>query len=63
MKRVMLLAIGAGLRKGEIDSLRWQQIDFNRQSLRLEISEHADLKTDEAADEVERGRERWINPT
>jgi integrase len=49
----LLLAIGAGLRKGEIDSLRWYQIDFKRQSLRLEISEHSDLKTDEAADEVE----------
>jgi integrase len=48
-----LLAIGAGLRKGEIDSLRWQQINFDRQTLRLEVSEHGDLKTDEAADEVE----------
>ena len=36
-----LLAIGAGLRKAEIDSLRWQQINFDRQTVRLEISEHA----------------------
>lgn len=48
-----LLAIGAGLRKGEIDSLRWQQVNFERQTLRLEISPHGDLKTQEAADEVE----------
>jgi integrase len=49
----LLLAIGAGLRKGEIDSLRWPQINFGRQTLRVEISEHADLKTDESADEIE----------
>ena len=49
----LLLAIGAGLRKGEIDCLRWQQIDFNRETIRLEISEHGDLKTDESADEIE----------
>ena len=48
-----LLAIGAGLRKAEIDSLRWQQINFDRQTIRLEVSEHGDLKTHEAADEVE----------
>jgi integrase len=48
-----LLAIGAGLRKGEIDTLRWQQINFERQTLRLEISAHGDLKTQGAADEVE----------
>jgi integrase len=50
---VLLLAIGAGLRKGEIDSLRWQQIDFRRQTIRIEVSEHGDLKTDESAAEVE----------
>jgi integrase len=49
----LLLAIGAGLRKGEIDSLQWSQIDFKRETLRVEISEDADLKTDESADEVE----------
>ena len=49
----LLLAIGAGLRKGEIDSLRWQQINFQRQTLRIEVSEHGDLKTDESAAEVE----------
>jgi len=49
----LLLAIGAGLRKGEIDSLRWQQIDFDRQVVRLEVSEHGDLKTEESADEIE----------
>jgi integrase len=49
----LLLAIGAGLRKGEIDSLQWQQINFSRQTLRVEISEHGDLKTEESADDVE----------
>jgi integrase len=49
----LLLAIGAGLRKGEIDSLQWRQINFNRQKLRVEVSEHGDLKPEESADEVE----------
>jgi integrase len=49
----LLLAIGAGLRKGEIDSLQWDQFDFAKQTLRLEISEHADLKTEESADVIE----------
>ncbi len=50
---VFLLAIGAGLRKAEIDTLRWDQIDFGRNIIQLAVTEHAELKSDESAAEVE----------
>ena len=48
----ILLAIGAGLRRGEIDSLQWHQVDFQRQLIRVEITDAASLKTIDARDEV-----------
>jgi integrase len=48
----MLLAMSAGLRKGEIDSLQWHQVDFNRQLIRVESTESASLKTADSRDEV-----------
>jgi integrase len=48
----MLLAIGAGLRRGEIDSLQWHQVDFTRQLIRVETTDAASLKTADARDEV-----------
>ena len=41
----MLLALAAGLRRGEIDSLAWHQIDFERALIRVESTETASLKT------------------
>lgn len=48
----MLLAMSAGLRKGEIDSLQWHQVDFTRQLIRVESTEAASLKTADSRDEV-----------
>lgn len=48
----MLLALSAGLRKGEIDSLQWHQVDFNRQLIRVESTDAASLKTADSRDEV-----------
>jgi len=48
----MLLAMAAGLRKGEIDSLQWHQVDFTRQLIRVESTEAASLKTADSRDEV-----------
>jgi len=47
-----LLAIGAGLRRSEIDSLCWHQIDIKRGLIRVENTEAARLKTDESRAEV-----------
>jgi len=49
---VMLLALSAGLRRGEIDSLCWHQVDFERQLIRIESTEAATLKTTDSRDEV-----------
>ncbi len=48
----MLLALAAGLRRGEIDSLRWDQIDFVRGLIRVENTESATLKTVDSRGEV-----------
>ena len=48
----MLLALSAGLRKGEIDSLQWHQVDFNRQLIRVETTDFANLKTEGSQGEV-----------
>jgi integrase len=47
-----LLAIGAGLRRSEIDTLCWHQIDIKRGLIRVENTEAARLKTDESRAEV-----------
>ncbi len=48
----ILLALSAGLRRGEIDSLCWHQIDFERQLIRVESTERASLKTVDSRGEV-----------
>ena len=48
----MLLALSAGLRRGEIDSLTWRQVDFDRQLVRIEPTDKAGLKTSDSRAEV-----------
>ena len=48
----MLLALAAGLRRGEIDSLAWHQVDFERALIRVEATESANLKTADWRGEV-----------
>ena len=50
---VFLLAIGAGLRPNEIDTLCWHQIDFQRSLIRVEATDKASLKTTDSRDEVD----------
>lgn len=49
----LLLALGAGLRRGEIDSLCWHQVDTRRGIIRVEVTEAASLKTQDSRGEVE----------
>ncbi len=44
--KVILLALGAGLRRGEIDNLCWPQIDFGKTCIRVMPLRHFELKTD-----------------
>lgn len=49
---VVLIALAAGLRKGEIDTLCWHQIDFERGLIRVEHTETASLKSADSRGEV-----------
>jgi integrase len=50
---VFLLAIGAGLRRGEIDGLCWHQIDTKKGVIRVEATKVANLKTQDSQGEVD----------
>jgi integrase len=49
---VILIALAAGLRKGEIDTLSWPQIDFERGVIRVEHTDTASLKSADSRGEV-----------
>jgi integrase len=49
---VVLIALAAGLRKGEIDTLSWHQIDFERGVIRVEHTDTASLKSADSRGEV-----------
>jgi integrase len=49
---VILTALAAGLRKGEIDTLAWHQIDFERGLIRIENTDTASLKSADSRGEV-----------
>ena len=48
----VLLALAGGLRKGEIDTLCWHQIDFDRAVIRVEHTDKASLKSADSRGEV-----------
>jgi len=43
--KVILLALGAGLRRGEIDGLRHDQVDYENSQLVIEVTKDARVKT------------------
>jgi integrase len=49
---VVLIALASGLRKGEIDTLCWHQIDFERGLIRVEHTDTASLKSADSRGEV-----------
>jgi integrase len=49
---VILLALSAGLRRGEIDYLSWPQVDEGRHLIRMESTEAGGLKTADSRAEV-----------
>jgi integrase len=50
--KIFLLAVGAGLRKKEIDLLQWDAFRWKERTVRVEASEHHDLKTEGSAADV-----------
>ena len=50
---MFLLAIGAGLRAGEIDSLLWQQIDLDASTVTIEATKYFHPKSEDSTGVVE----------
>jgi len=50
--KVILLALGAGLRRGEIDRLNWEQLDFGRSEIRIFNHSQFEAKTESSEDVV-----------
>ncbi len=53
MFKILLLALGAGLRRDEIDKLQWKQIQWERNTIRVETTEHASTKSTESEADVD----------
>ena len=51
--KIFLLALGAGLRRGEIDSLTWKQFNFRNGTLTVEANEYGGTKTDTSAESID----------
>jgi integrase len=51
--KVFLLAAMAGLRRNEIDKLPWTALDWDRGTLRVEVTEHFDGKSEDSIGEVD----------
>ncbi|MGH7866387.1 MAG: tyrosine-type recombinase/integrase, partial [Candidatus Dormibacteraceae bacterium] len=51
--KILLLALGAGLRRDEIDKLQWKQVQWDRNSIRVETTEHGSTKSSESEADVD----------
>jgi integrase len=51
--KVVLLALGAGLRRAEIDGLSVPQVDFRNAKIRVTVHDHFEAKTDESIGAVD----------
>jgi integrase len=51
--KILLLALGAGLRRNEIDKLQWDQIQWHRNTIRVETTEHGGTKSAESEADVD----------
>lgn len=51
--KIFILALMAGLRGGEIDSLLWEQINLNEREISIQVTPYFKPKTDESIGEVE----------
>jgi integrase len=51
--KIVLLALGAGLRRDEIDKLQWQQIKWDKNLIRVETTEHGGTKSSDSEADVD----------
>lgn len=50
---VILLGVAAGLRRGEIDRLQWDHVDFRRRQIFVEATEAGEVKSDDSRGAVD----------
>ena len=51
--KIILLALGAGLRRDEIDKLQWKNILWSRNAIRVETTEHGSTKSAESEADID----------
>jgi integrase len=51
--KILLLALGAGLRRDEIDKLEWKRVLWSKNTILVETTEHGATKTDASEGEVD----------
>jgi integrase len=51
--KILLLALGAGLRRDEIDKLQWKQIQWQRNTIRVETTEHGSTKSADSEADID----------
>jgi integrase len=51
--KILLLALGAGLRRDEIDKLQWKNIQWSKSAIRIETSEHGSTKSADSEADVD----------
>ena len=51
--KILLLALGAGMRRDEIDKLQWKQIQWGKNTIRVETTEHGSTKSDESEADID----------
>ena len=46
--KILLLGLGCGLRRGEIDTLPWQHVDFQENQIFVDVTEFGETKSEES---------------
>jgi hypothetical protein len=55
----MVLALGAGLRRGEIDRLLWRNVELAGGQIFIQESEYGALKSEDSRGAVDSTKARW----
>jgi integrase len=51
--KILLLALGAGMRRDEIDKLQWKNIQWSKNTIRVETTEHGSTKSADSEADVD----------
>jgi len=51
--KILLLALGAGLRRDEIDKLQWRNIQWGKNTIRVETTEHGSTKSADSEADID----------